>query len=240
MAVAAVVLLTWYALDETLSAEERRNARAQRAGSLTVASALRNRPLMTILLLAFFSYFPLGLLQATFALYGEAVLFQGESREVTDIGIGLLLTVIGASQLFTQAFLLRRLAQRHSEGRLVVIGSLLRMIGMMIYAVATTAWFGAFGSLFFAVGFGIANPPLQSMSTSFVAEQDRGGVMGMFLSSLNPSTIISLDESRPDALSALVTRPIWRSPAFSLPRGRRRPTGSARPCHWPWPLPSWG
>ncbi len=57
VAAAAVVLLTWYALDETLSAEERLRARARRAGSLTIGSLLRGAPwalpLMTILLIAF-------------------------------------------------------------------------------------------------------------------------------------------------------------------------------------------
>ena len=195
VAAAAVVLLTWYALDETLSAEERLRARARRAGSLTIGSLLRGAPwalpLMTILLIAFLGQFALGLLQSTFALFGEAVLFQGESRQVTDIGIGLLLSVVGVSQLFTQTYLLRRLARRFDEGQLVVIGSVLRTIGMTIYALVTTPWLGAFGSLFFAVGFGLASPPLQSMSTSLVSDQDRGGVLGMFQSSVNLSTIIS-------------------------------------------------
>ena len=235
VAAAAVVLLTWYALDETLSAEERQRARARRVGSLTVGSALRNLPLMTILLIAFFGQFALGLLQATFALYGEAVLFRGESREVTDIGIGLLLTVVGASQLFTQTFLLRRLAQRYSEGQLVVAGSLLRVIGMMIYALVTTPWFAAFGSLFFAVGFGIAGPPLQSLSTSLVDEQDRGGVLGMFQSSVNLSTIIST------AIAGVLfiqgpTVPYWVGAAMSLAVAltimgvmKRMPTQPVRP-----------
>ncbi len=195
VAASAVVLLTWYALDETLSAEERLRARARRAGSLTIGSLLRGAPwalpLMTILLIAFLGQFALGLLQSTFALFGEAVLFQGESRQVTDVGIGLLLSVVGVSQLFTQTYLLRRLARRFDEGQLVVIGSVLRTIGMTIYALVTTPWLGAFGSLFFAVGFGLASPPLQSMSTSLVADQDRGGVLGMFQSSVNLSTIIS-------------------------------------------------
>ena len=119
------------------------------------------------------------------------MLFQGESKEMTDIGIGLLLTVVGASQLFTQAYLLRRLARRFSEAQLVVMGSILRMIGMAIYAVVASPWLGAFGSLFFAFGYGIAHPPLQSMSTSCAPEQDRGGVLGMFQSSINLSTIVS-------------------------------------------------
>ncbi len=195
VAAAAVVLLTWYALDETLSAEERRRARVRRAGSLTLSSLLGGAPwalpLMLILLIAFLGQFALGLLQSTFALFGEAVLFQGESREVTDVGIGLLLSVVGVSQLFTQTFLLRRLARRFDEAQLVVMGSVLRTIGMTVYALVTSPWLAAFGSLFFAVGFGIASPPLQSMATSLVSDQDRGGVLGWFQSSVNLSTIIS-------------------------------------------------
>ena len=195
VAAAAVVLLTWYALDETLSAEERRMARTRRAGGLTVGSLLGGAPwalpLTLILLIGFLGQFALGLLQSTFALFGEAVLFQGESREVTDVGIGLLLSVVGFSQLFTQTYLLRRLARRFDEGQLVVLGSALRTIGMLIYASVTSPWLGAFGSLFFAVGFGIASPPLQSMSTALVADQDRGSVLGWFQSSTNLSTIIS-------------------------------------------------
>jgi len=195
VAAAAVVLLTWYALDETLSAQERRRTRARRVGSLTLGSLLGGAPwalpLLAVLLIAFLGQFALGLLQSTFALFGEAVLFQGESREVTDVGIGLLLSVVGISQLVTQTILLRRLAQRFDEGRLVVMGSALRAIGMLIYAIVTSPWLGAFGSLFFAVGYGIASPPLQSMSTALVADQDRGSVLGWFQSSINLSTIIS-------------------------------------------------
>ncbi len=59
------------------------------------------------------------------------MLFKGESREITDVGIGLLLSVVGVSQLFTQTCLLRRLARRFDEGELVVMGSVLRTIGIM-------------------------------------------------------------------------------------------------------------
>ena len=195
VAAAVVVLLTWYALDETLSAEERRRARARRAGSLTLGSLLGGAPwalpLLAVLLIAFLGQFALGLLQSTFALFGEAVLFQGKSREVTDVGIGLLLSVVGISQLFTQTYLLRRMAQRFDEGQLVVMGSILRTIGMTVYALVTTPWLGAFGSLFFAVGYGLSSPPLQSMATSLVTDQDRGSALGWFQSSINLSTIIS-------------------------------------------------
>ncbi len=218
VAAAAVVLLTWHALDETLSAEERRRARARRAGSLTISSLLGGAPwalpLLAVLLIAFLGQFALGLLQSTFALFGEAVLFQGASREVTDVGIGLLLSVVGISQLFTQTYLLRRLARRFSEGQLVVMGSILRMIGMVVYALVTSPWLGAFGSLFFAVGYGLSSPPLQSMSTALVADQDRGSVLGWFQSSINLSTIIST------AIAGVIfargpTMPYWLGAATS-------------------------
>ena len=50
VAAAAVVVLTWYALDETLTAKGRTAARARGASSLSISAALRNLPLMMILL----------------------------------------------------------------------------------------------------------------------------------------------------------------------------------------------
>ena len=219
LAAAGVVLFTWYALDETLSAEERMAARLRRSSSLSVGSALRGAPwampLLAILLIAFFGNFSLGMLQSTFALYGQAVLFQGYSKEATDIGIGLLLAVVGSSQLFTQTYLLQRMARRFGEGKLVVIGSIMRTIGMVIYALVTTPWLGPLGSIFFAVGFGLAGPSLQSMATSTVADQDRGGVLGIFQSSTNLSTIIST------AIAGVLfaqgpTIPYWSGAAMSF------------------------
>ncbi len=215
VAAAAVVTLTWYALDETLTSEERTAARVRGAGSLSIGSALGNLPLMTILLIAFFGNFSLGILQSTFALYGEAVLFKEYSEKMTNIGIGLLLTVVGATLLFTQTYLLRRMVRRFGEGQLVVIGSILRTIGIVVYALITTPWLGPLGSLFFATGYGIANPSLQSMATSTVADQDRGGVLGLFQSSANLSTIIST------AIAGILftlgpTIPYWLGAAMSF------------------------
>lgn len=243
-AAAAVVMLTWYALDETLSSEERIAARARRSSNLSISSALRNLPLLTILIITFLGQFSLGMLQSTFALYGEAVLFQGYSEEATNIGIGLLLTTVGASQLYTQTYLLRRLMRKFNEGQLVVMGSIFRTIGMMIYAVITTPWLGPLGAIFFAIGFGIASPPLQSMATSTVADQDRGSVLGIFQSSVNLSTIIST------AIAGVLfnlgpTIPYWLGAAMSsvvvLPAiglMRRTQPVSAAPDEFPTRSPS--
>jgi len=186
-----VVVLTWFTLDESVSAEERLKRREQQRSSLRVQEIVRNSPLLMLLVIAFVGQFVLGMVQGTFALYGEAVLFTEYDESLTNLGVGLLLAVIGGSQFLTQTFLLRRLLARFSELSLVIAGSVLRAIAMFIFAVITTPWLGIPGSAFFAVGMGIMMPPLQSMATRTVDDEDRGAVLGVYQSSVSLSTIFS-------------------------------------------------
>ena len=187
----AVVVMTWRLLDETLTPEQLIAARKRRGGSITPRAILRNGPLLAVLGIAFVGQFSLGMLQSTFALYGEAVLFQNYSEDATNIGVGLLLAAVGAAQFFTQTWLLRRLLRRYPETWLVVAGTILRAVGSFIFAVITTPWLGPFGSIFFATGIGIMMPPLQSLATTTVDDQERGGVLGLYQSVINLSTIFS-------------------------------------------------
>jgi DHA1 family tetracycline resistance protein-like MFS transporter len=191
LAAAVVVVMTWRLLDETLTPEQRMDARKRRGGSITPGAILRNGPLLAILGIAFVGQFSMGMLQSTFALYGEAVLFLGYSENATNIGIGLLLTAVGAAQLFTQTWLLRRLLRRYPETWLVVAGTAIRALGSFIFAVIASPWLGAFGSIFFAIGIGIMMPPLQSLATITVSDEERGGVLGIYQSAINLSTIFS-------------------------------------------------
>ncbi len=156
-----VVLLTWFTLDETLTPEQRAANRSFNRGSIKPADLLRNLPLMLILLIAFIGQFGLGLLQATFALYGEAVLFDGYSEQTMALGIGLLFTIIGFGQFFTQTVLLRPALRRFDEAWLVVIGVTVRATGLFIYAALAIPVAGGFASLLFAIGMGLMMPPLQ-------------------------------------------------------------------------------
>lgn len=187
----ATVVLTWYTLDETLSPEQREANKKIKQAGLSPREITENSPLLLILLIAFVGQFGLGLLQATFALYSEAVLFAGYDENATNIGIGLLLTCVGLAQFLTQTFLLRRLIKRVDEIWLVVGGSLLRAAGFIVFALITTPWLGPIGSILFAMGFGIMMPPLQSLSTSTVRDEVRGGVLGVFQSVVSLSIIMS-------------------------------------------------
>jgi MFS family permease len=130
-------------------------------------------------------------LQATFALYAEEVLFKGSSPESATFGVGLLLAVVGLTQFSTQTFLLRRLLRRFGEYRLVILGNISRMLGSFLYALAATPVLGATASVFFAMGLGLMMPSLQSLATGTVDDEVRGGVLGLYQSTLSLSTIIS-------------------------------------------------
>ena len=186
-----VVLLTVFTLDETLTPAQRAANRAFKKASLRVNQIARNTPLVLILVVAFVGQFGMGLLQSTFALYGDAVLFAGYSPNAVNLGIGLLLAVVGLVQFVTQAFLLGRLLRRHGEPWLVVVGNGLRTLALVLFAVIASPWLGALAAVLLAAGMGIMMPPLQSLSTDTVADELRGGVLGVYQSTMSLSIIIS-------------------------------------------------
>jgi multidrug resistance protein len=150
-----------------------------------------NQPLILILVVAFVGQFALGMLQSTFALYGDAVLFAGGSEQTANLGVGLLLAVVGMGQFFTQTWLLGRLKRRLGDARLVILGTLLRMVGMALFAALASVWIAGIAAVFFALGQGVMMPPLQSLATRTVADSVRGGVLGVYQSSVSLATIIS-------------------------------------------------
>ena len=191
VAAAITVILTWRTLTESLTAEQRLKNRTTRGNGLAPAEIVRNAPLLAILLIAFVGQFALGLLQATFSLYGDAVLFAGYSERIVDLGIGLLLATVGLSQFLTQTVLIRRVLPRFGEANLVIIGGLIRALGMFFFAIAVRPWLGLPGSIFFAMGMGLMMPPLQALSTKTVPDEVRGGVLGVYQSVISLATIFS-------------------------------------------------
>lgn len=205
IAATITVILTWFTLDETVTPEQREANRQRRGASLTATDVFNNAPLLFILLMGFISQFGLGLLQATFALFGEAVLFAGTiehstvlgfplllakySNNTTNLGIGLLLAMVGLGQLFTQLVLIQRLVSRFGDARLVIIGTLIRALGTFIFAIITTPYLGPIASVFFAMGSGLTIPSLQSLSTTTVSDELRGGVLGWYQSAQSLSII---------------------------------------------------
>lgn len=184
---AAVVLLTWFTLDESMTAEERQEIR-EKAVKLSLRSALANRPLTWTVVLAFLAQFGLGLVVSTFALFGEAVLFDSNA----ELGVGLLLALVGLFQLITQTGILPRALALIGERKLIPVGIGSRAAGLVIYSFTVSPWLAAFGAMFFAIGGGLSMPPTQSVATKTVDDSKRGGVLGVIQASMSLAFITSM------------------------------------------------
>ncbi len=215
VAATVTVILTWLTLDETLTPEQRLANKQVKRGGLEPGQVLQNIPLLLIFIAAFIGQFAFGLLQSTFSLYAELILFADSSEETATLGIGLLLAVVGVSQFVTQTVILPKAVNRFGESMLVIIGTLSRTLGLLIFAVVTSPWLAAFGSLFFASGLGLMMPALQSLTTRTVSDEVRGGALGLYQSIISLSTIAST------AIAGLIfvvspTVPYWIGVILSL------------------------
>jgi DHA1 family tetracycline resistance protein-like MFS transporter len=191
-AVAAIgaVVLTWLTLDESLSAEEREARRAARE-RLTGRMVLASPPLLITLLLGFLAMFVLGLVVSTFALVGEAYVFENDDPARLNLSIGLLLTVVGVAQVVTQTRLLGPILDRLGEARSAIVGTIARSVGLVV-GFATPLWpLVALGSALFAFGGGVNQPPIQAIATRSLPDRFRGGVLGLYQSVASVGTILS-------------------------------------------------
>lgn len=183
------VFVAWWALDETVTPEQQIANRSRSKASISPTAVLQNTPLVLILVVTFIVQFGLGILQSTFSLFGAAVLFAGYDNATTNMGIGLLLAVVGLTQFITQTFLLKPMLNRYREGVLIVAGSTIRAVGAVFYALATTPLMAIPASLCFPFGIGVTMPSLQSLATRTVPDQLRGGVLGVYQSSISLGVI---------------------------------------------------
>jgi DHA1 family tetracycline resistance protein-like MFS transporter len=186
VAAAIVVIMTIFTLDESMSAEDRAEHKA-RAERLSFAQALRVKPLILALIIVFVAQSALGVVMATFALFGEAVLFESNA----ELGVGLLLAIVGLFQVLTQTALLGRAIDRFGETRVMAIAIAVRTISLGLFAIATMVWVMGIGSALFAIGSGLLLPTLQAIATKTVDDSMRGGVLGVYQSTTSLAVIIS-------------------------------------------------
>jgi len=184
-----VVVLTWFTLDESLSYEQRMANKEADATSLQPAMIIKNTPLTLVLIIVFITQFVMGVVQSTFALYGEAILFTGYTPDMVGLGIGLLLTIVGISQLLTQTMLLKRALKRFGEAQLVIFGTLIRALSMFLFAVVVSPWLATIPGILIAIGTGLMMPALQTIATRTVADELRGAVLGVYQSSYSLAII---------------------------------------------------
>lgn len=182
-------IMTYFTLNETLTAEERMANRSR--GSMSFGEMLSNRTVLNILILTMLGSLGLGLVQTTLAIYGQDILFAGKDENTINLGVGLLLGVVGLGQTFTQMVLLRPLLRRYGDAPLVLGGTLVRAFSQFWYVLVgmpfvlsqfgqdALPWLATIGAVCFAAGTGIMMPPLQSLVTHAAPDNSRGAVVGL-------------------------------------------------------------
>ncbi|MCC6802896.1 MAG: MFS transporter [Anaerolineae bacterium] len=174
------LLMTWLLLDESLTPELRVERLTRRRPSLGLREIYRNTPLVLVLIIGFGAQLALSLMTSTLALFGEAVLFAGQTPDAVNLGVGLLLACVGVGQFFTQLVLIKRMVPRFGERRLVVMGTLARGLALFGLGVAVMPVPAGAALLLFAVASGIMMPTLQALATTSVSHEYNGVVLGYY------------------------------------------------------------
>ncbi len=172
--------LTWLLLDESLTPERRAARLALKRASMRLQDIVSNTPLVLVLTIGFGTQLGLSLLTATLALFGEAVIFAGQSPDAINLGVGLLLACIGMGQFLTQLLLIKPLVQRYGERRLVVLGSFLRATAMLAMSAFVLPVTEGGALMLFAFASGIMMPSLQALATTSVDAEFNGVVLGYY------------------------------------------------------------
>jgi DHA1 family tetracycline resistance protein-like MFS transporter len=175
------VLLTAFALDESLPKALREQRRREARAGMRWGDVLANRALQIILLIGFAAQFSIALLQSSIVLFAAQELFRGQPERTVNIGVGLLLTAIGIGQFFTQMVLVRPAVQRFGERRLVFYGAFLRGAGMLSIALFLSPWLvGGVSLTLIAIASGLMMPSLQALATTSARKEIVGAVLGTY------------------------------------------------------------
>ncbi|MDX2162008.1 MAG: MFS transporter [bacterium] len=186
-----MVLLTALTLTETLTPEIRRARRERARIKLGFGDVVANPSLPLIMSLGFAAQLSIALLTSTIALYGEQVVFAGQSSDAVHLGNGLILSGFGVGQIITQMFIVQRLVARFGEKRLIVAGTFFRGLGMLsVVLIVSPYWIGVVAMPLVAIASGVMMPSLQSLATVSVSREVSGAALGWYQSAATMGIII--------------------------------------------------
>ena len=102
-----------------------------------------------------------------------------------------MLAFFGLSQVATQMALVPRLIVRLREVRMALLGVIARSAGLGLLSFITSPFLALPAISVMAFGIGTAMPALNSLAMTDVSDDMRGGVQGVYQSTLNLAIIFS-------------------------------------------------
>ena len=116
-----------------------------------------------------------------------------EPKDVAMIVVCVVFAYLGIILTLAQGVLVRRLADRLSEGTMAVLGGMAALVGFLLLAAATVR--ANFGLLLAAMaievlGFALVNPSLQSLISRRSDPSQQGGILGLAQSATSLARIL--------------------------------------------------
>jgi len=174
----ANTILALFVLPETWPPEARRRARAGKSsgglfGSRRLLAALRLPEVGILLFLHFLITFALANMESTYALLTAHLFGWGAGAN------GLVFGYFGIIMVIMQGVLIRPLARRFGERRLVISGTALLVpaLGLLPFSPGVAVLLLISGVM--AVGSGLTIPSLSSLISRGVGPSEQGGIMGV-------------------------------------------------------------
>lgn len=184
---ATALLLAWFTLPETWPPDRRARAPVSASGWFRprhLGAALRHPQVGLLLVLFFLSTFAFANFESTFAL------LLLERFGLTMVQVTYLFVFIGVLAALVQGGLVGRLARRYGETRLIVSGAVLLLPSYL--AMTAVASIPALLAVlpFLALGAGLVGPALSSLVSRLSAEDEQGGILGVYQSMASMARIL--------------------------------------------------
>jgi DHA1 family tetracycline resistance protein-like MFS transporter len=172
-------------LPESLDPAHRRPFRVQDANPLGAFLAVRQYPVVVILLIVCFLMNLAGrMLESTWVLY-TGYRFHWGAFEA-----GASLTAFGVAYALAQVWLVRKLADRIGEWQTLLLGLVIGVGTFCIFAFALGGWVMAVNVVPYGIATGIAGPALQALATKAMPRNRQGLLQGAIASLITATGVI--------------------------------------------------
>jgi len=178
------LLIAAVALRESLSRGLRAAKRPPRGRFAALAAGLGDRRLRLAVVLLFLVTFVFAGMESTFALWSERAFGWGPAQN------GYVFAYTGVLAALVQGGLIKRLARRFGEGKLVQQGAVALGLGLFAipFAPSLAALLSAMALL--AYGAGVSNPSLASLISQAAPAEERGTTLGISQSAASLARIL--------------------------------------------------
>jgi len=176
-------LYGYFILPESLSPENRRPFKWQRANPFATLKRIASYKTIGTLLIAFFM-----LHLGSHAVQSNWTFFTMYALDWSEGMVGLSLAFVGLIVGVVQASLAQKAADKFGLGKSIVLGFGLYTLGMFLFSIADSTWMMYVFMIPYALG-GIAMPNLQSYMVSQVPADEQGELQGGLTSLISVTTI---------------------------------------------------